>query len=160
MSCFRGSEPRNAGAAGSRQTRGGAKSGALACDEIDARDREHFRRQVRELRMHLHLRELLQARRVRLARVEFDREAALAGVVRERWSAVSPEGSSWVTDTGCGLRYENVPLNPHSGIACGMAFLAPAARRFLCFLTAEQRAAFDGLIWPVDRGFSDDSEAR
>ncbi|MCY3003757.1 MAG: hypothetical protein NTV21_18325 [Planctomycetota bacterium] len=87
-------------------------------------------------------------------------EAALAGVVRERWSVASPEGSSWVTDTGCGFRFENVPLNPHSGIACGMAFLAPAARRFLYFLTAEQRAALDDLIWPDDHDLNDDTEAR
>ena len=61
--------------------RGGAH--ALARDEIDARDGQHFRRQVRELRVHGHLCELLQANRVRLAGVQLDVEAELARVIDE-----------------------------------------------------------------------------
>lgn len=64
--------------------------------------------------------------------------AELARQVREAVVQRAPAGARWGRDEGCGVSYEDAPLESEY-VRCGMGHVPARSHRFLSFFTAENR---------------------
>lgn len=65
--------------------------------------------------------------------------AELARQVREALVQRAPAGARWGRDQGCGVSYEDAPIESEY-VRCGMGHVPERSHRFLSFFTADYRA--------------------